>query len=63
MNRQVWADCPDQPHETQILHEHGIDACRCDLAHEGFDGSQLARKDERVQRDVAGQAAAVMSSL
>ena len=44
VNRQVGADRANQPHEPQVLHEHGIDARR-GQPHDGlFDRRQLARK-------------------
>ena len=59
MNRQIGTNGSNQPHEAQILDEHRIDAGRRDLPHELLDLRQLAGEHERVERDIAFQAAAV----
>src|SRR6185436_2875919 len=59
VNGKIGADGADQSHEAEILDQDGVDA-RFGEAYDGtFDGFQLRREDERVERDVAADAAAV----
>ena len=44
VNRQVRADRANQPHQTQVLHEHGIDAGFGDLARRSLDRFEFARE-------------------
>ena len=59
MNGQIGANGANQPHQTQVLDKHRIDASSRDLPHECFDLDQLAGEDQRVERDVALEAASM----
>ena len=49
MDRQVRSDRADQPHETDVLNEHRVDAGRGDLPHQRLKSLQLIAEHERVE--------------
>ena len=57
MDLEIWRDGPDQPDQTQVLHDDGVDAGRRQVANGGLQLGELARKHQRVQRHVAAHAA------
>ena len=62
MNFKVGRDRPDQSGEPQILHDHGVDASRCQQPHLPLELGHLAGKDQRVERHIAANAAPVQES-
>ena len=59
MDGEVRADRAQQPHEAEVLHQHGIDAGFGEPHDMLLDRFELGGEDERVERDVAADAALV----
>ncbi len=52
VNRQSRGDGADESHDSQILHQHRVDAGRGNRADYAVPGRQFAGKDQGVERDI-----------
>jgi hypothetical protein len=59
VNLERGENTPDETHEPEILHDHGIDAAVHTLAEQGERVGQLRGLDERIQREIDARAACV----